>query len=147
MKHAWFLAACAVGLSGCGSSSYVRLRSVSPLNVNDANESAPVDVRVYQLKDDGRFTRARVEDLWTKDSAVLGDDLLAQTKVTVFPGPARTGSLDVEMGPLPPECRFIGVLALFSKPDDKGPRHLAIPAQGARGRVILLSGSHLELQD
>jgi type VI secretion system VasD/TssJ family lipoprotein len=59
-------AACAAALlAACGGPSYVRVRGVSPLNVNDSNESTPVDVRLYQLKDDGRFTRARVEELFS----------------------------------------------------------------------------------
>ena len=69
MRSATLLAAAALAasLAACGGSDYVRVRGVSPLNVDGSNASTPVDIRVYQLKDDGRFTRARVEDLWTKD--------------------------------------------------------------------------------
>ena len=149
MRHAPILAAAvlAASLSACGGPSFVRVRGVSPLNVNDSNESTPVDIRVYQLKDDGRFTRARVEELWTKDKEVLADDLLGQKKITVFPGRAEEAPKDVEIGELPADCRFIGILALFSKADDKGPRHLVIPAKDAKGRVLRFNGSHVGLED
>lgn len=149
MRHAPILAAAvlAASLSACGGPSFVRVRGVSPLNVNDSNESTPVDIRVYQLKDDGRFTRARVEELWTKDKEVLADDLIAQKKITVFPGRAEEAPKDVEIGELKADCRFIGILALFSKADDKGPRHLVIPAKDAKGRVLRFVGSHVSLED
>jgi type VI secretion system protein VasD len=137
----------AASLAACGGPAYVRVRGVSPLNLNDSNESTPVDVRLYQLKDDGRFTRARVEELWTRDKEVLADDLIAQKKVTVFPGREDEAPKEVEIGELPGECRFVGVLALFSKADDKGPRHLVIPAKEAKGRVLRFMGSHVNLEN
>jgi type VI secretion system VasD/TssJ family lipoprotein len=141
-------AACAAALlAACGGPSYVRVRGVSPLNVNDSNESTPVDVRLYQLKDDGRFTRARVEELWTKDKEVLAEDLITQKKITVFPGREDEAPKDIEIGELPADCRFIGVLALFSKADDKGPRHLVIPAKEAKGRVLRFNGSNVKLEN
>lgn len=140
-------AAGAASLAACGGPAYLRLRGVSPLNVNDASESTPVDIRLYQLKDDARFLRARVEELWTKDKEILADDLLGQKKVTVFPGREEEAPKDVEIGELHAECRFVGVLALYSKADDKGPRHLVIPAKEAKGRILRFLGSHVKLEN
>ena len=96
MRHAGILAALAAALSACGGPGYLRVRGVAPLNVNDSNESTPVDVRVYQLRDDGRFLRARVEELWTRDQEVLAEDLITQKKVAVFPGRANDAPSGVE---------------------------------------------------
>lgn len=148
MRHASILAAAALAasLAACGGPAYVRVRGVLPLNVNDSSESTPVDVRLYQLKDDGNFMRAKVEELWTRDKEVLAGDLIAQKKVTVFPGPEESAPKDIEIGELPADCRFVGVLALFSKPDDKGPRHLVIPAKEAKGCLLRFTGSHVSLE-
>ena len=149
MRSATLLAAAALAasLGACGGTGYVRVRGVAPLNVDGSNQSTPVDIRVYQLRDDARFLLARVEDLWTKDKEVLAGDFIAQKKVTVFPGRAEEAPRDVDFGELPPDCRFIGILALFSMPDDRGPRHLVIPAEEAIGRVLRLTGSHVRLED
>ena len=149
MRSTTLLAAAALAafLAACGGPGYVRVRGVASLNVDDSNASTPVDIRVYQLKDDGRFTRARVEDLWTKDKEVLAGDLITQKKITVFPGRPDESPQVVEIGEIPPDCRFVGILALFSKADDKGPRHLVLPAKDATGRVLRFTGFHIQLED
>ena len=48
-------------LVGCSSSATLQMRGVAPLNLNDAGESTPVDVRIYQLKNDAAFKRATFE--------------------------------------------------------------------------------------
>lgn len=144
MRLAWILAA---ALAGCGGSGFVRVRGVAPLNVDASGASTPVDVRLYLLKDDGRFARARAEELWTRDAEVLGGDLLGQRKITVYAGLEGDAAKVVDIGPLAEGCRFLGVLALYATPDEKGPRHLVIPAERVRGRVLRFSGSHVRLDD
>src|SRR4051812_49485892 len=81
----------ALAVSACGGTQRVsmNLHGVSPLNVNDQNESTPVDVRFFALKSDAAFRSATVDALWTDFKKVLGDDLLGEPIVaTVFPGGA-----------------------------------------------------------
>lgn len=134
-------------LAACNSVSRLRVRGVAPLNLNEANESVPVDVRIYQLKDDARFARAKAEDLWVKPKEVLADDIVSEKKITVFPGRPEDAPQDVEIGKLPPEVRFVGILALYSKTDEKGPRHLVLPRGEADNRVLRFSGYHVARED
>lgn len=133
-------------LAACGGPVGLYVRGVKPLNENDRKESTPVDIRIYQLKDEARFTNATVEDLWTKAREVLGEDYIALKQVTVFPGSAEDKEVRHELGELPESVRFIGTLALFPKDDGKGPRKLALPRKEANGRVLRFTGSHIELE-
>ena len=68
------LVALAVALAACGTrSGSLAVRGLAPLHVNDAGESTPVQVRVFQLKKADRFQAASVEALWRDHRAVLGD--------------------------------------------------------------------------
>lgn len=146
-----FLLAAAVAatlvLVACSSATRLRVRGVTPLNINDASESVPVDVRIYQLKDDARFRNAKAEEIWVKPKETLADDIVSETKITVFPGRSEDAPRDVELGQLPPEVRFVGILALYSKTDDKGPRHLVLPRAEAHNRVLRFSGYHVTKED
>jgi type VI secretion system VasD/TssJ family lipoprotein len=133
-------------LAACGGPAGLYVRGVKPMNENDRQESTPVDIRIFQLRDEARFTNATVDDLWTKAREVLGEDYHALKQVTVFPGAPDTPEVRIELGELPESVRFIGVLALFPKDDGKGPRKLAVARKEAGSRVLRLTGSHLELE-
>lgn len=139
------LAAVLVLITGCGAgTAYVR--GVSPLNVNDNNESAPVHLRFYQLAHDDQFLRATFESLWLDDAKALGGDLVAKPVVTtVFPGSAGDAPMKVPLGKLKAKTAFIGVMALYRKADAREPRVLVIPAERIDRRIILLSGYGLAL--
>ncbi|MBA3683668.1 MAG: type VI secretion system lipoprotein TssJ [Planctomycetes bacterium] len=142
---AWILLAGSLALAGCGAgTAYVR--GVSPLNVNDNNESAPVNLRFYQLANDDQFLRATFESLWLDDAKALGGDLVAKPVVTtVFPGSAGDAPVKVPLGKLKAKTAFIGVMALYRKADARQPRILVIPAERIDRRIILLSGYGLAL--
>jgi type VI secretion system VasD/TssJ family lipoprotein len=101
-----------------------------------------VDIRIFQLKDDARFNQATVDQIWTNPKEVLADDVIAMKQVTVFPGAAEDKAASFELGDLPDTVRFLGVLALFPKEDDKGPRKLVLPKKDS-GTVIRFTGYHL----
>jgi type VI secretion system VasD/TssJ family lipoprotein len=133
-------------LAACGGPLGIYTRGVKPMNENERQESTPVDLRIYQLRDDARFANASVDDLWIKARDVLGEDYVALKQITVFPGVSVDPEQRVELGDLPESVRFIGVLALFPKDDGKGPRKLVLPRKEAASRVIRLTGFHLELE-
>jgi len=132
-------------LSACGGPSWVYLRSVKPMNENERKESTTVDVRIYQLKDDSRFNQATIDKLWTDDKGALADDLLAVKQITIYPGSADDKLNEINLGELPDSVRFVGVLALFPKEDDKGPRKMALPKKEA-GTVLRLTGYHIQAE-
>lgn len=142
MKRLTILAAGLATLVACGGPSALFFRGVRPLNENDHKESNSVTVRIYQLKDDARFNQATIEKLWTDPKGALADDLVAMKEDKVFPGAQDDEAKRVELGELPDAVRFIGVLALFPKEDDKGPRKIVLPKAEA-GSVLRLTGYHI----
>jgi type VI secretion system VasD/TssJ family lipoprotein len=130
-------------LSACGGPTWVYLRGVKPMNENDRKESNSVAIRIYYLKDDARFNQATVDKLWTDAKGALADDLTGQKEATVFPGSSDDPYKTVELGELPEAVRFIGLLALYPKEDDKGPRKLCLPKAEA-GHVLRFTGYHIE---
>lgn len=143
MKKTAILGAALVLLSACGGPTWVYLRGVKPMNENERKESTTVDVRIYQLKDDSRFNQATIDKLWTDDKGALADDVVAVKQVTVYPGSADDKLNEINLGELPDSVRFVGVLALFPKEDDKGPRKVVMPKKEA-GKVLRLTGYHIQ---
>ena len=132
-------------LSACGGPTWVYLRGVKPMNENDRKESTTVDVRIYQLKDDSRFNQATIDKLWTDDKSALADDLLSVKQITIYPGSADDKLNEINLGELSDSVRFVGVLALYPKEDDKGPRKMALP-KGEAGTVLRLTGYHIQAE-
>jgi len=130
-------------LAACGGPSSLYYRGVKPMNENDRKESNSVDIRIYQLKDDARFNQATIDKLWSDDKAALADDLVAMKSATVFAGSADDKERLVELGELPEAVRFVGVLALYPKEDDKGPRKLLLP-KSELGTVLRFTGYHIQ---
>jgi hypothetical protein len=62
---------------------------------------------------------------------------------TVFAGSADDKERSVELGELPDSVRFVGVLALYPKEDDKGPRKLLLP-RSELGTVLRFTGYHIQ---
>ena len=139
------LATLAALAPACGGPTSLYVRGVKPMNENERKESNSVAVRIYQLKDDARFNAATVDKLWTDHKGALADDLTAMKEATVFPGSADDPYKTVELGELPESIRFIGVLALYPKEDDKGPRKLCV-AKAETGKVLRFTGYHIEIE-
>lgn len=133
-------------LVGCSRSATLQMRGVAPLNLNDAGESTPVDVRIYQLKDDGAFKRATFEKLWTEADKVLGQDYLAAPRVeSIVPGNATDQPKRITLGELEVGTRFIGIMALYAKTDARDARILVLPINDAEDPVIEFSGYGISL--
>jgi type VI secretion system VasD/TssJ family lipoprotein len=145
MKKTAVLGAALTLLSACGGPTWVYLRGLKPMNENERKESTAVDLRIYQLKDDSRFTQATDEKLWSDDKAVLGDDLLSVKTVTIQPGVADDKPVEINLGELPDNVRFIGFFALFPKEETAGSRKLVLPKADA-GKVLRLTGYHLQVE-
>lgn len=144
-RCAAYLTLALVLLAGCSSPVRTQVRGITPLNVNDTNESTPVDVRFYQLAATARFEKAPFEALWLDAAKELEDELLAKPViVSVAPGQAGQKPMTVELGELKEATRFIGVMALYRRSDGK-PRVLIIPRDQADDVVIELTGYTIRL--
>ena len=130
-------------LGGCGQSP-LSVRAVSPVNVNVDGESLPVQVRIYALRDDSRFRSALFSDLWTKDREVLGDDRLQDFKVANVAPRGPTGAPDeINLGELPKETRFIGIMALYRHADEPDRRRIVLPIDLVGERIVELFNNSL----
>jgi type VI secretion system VasD/TssJ family lipoprotein len=143
MSKTTILAAGLALLAACGGGpTAIYVRGVKPMNENERKESNSVDIRIYQLKDDSRFNQATIEKLWTDDKGALADDLIAVKQDTVYPGSADDREKEIKMGEMPESVRFIGILALYPKEDDKGPRKIVLPKADA-GTILRFTGYHI----
>jgi len=127
-----------LALVGCGPSP-LSVRAVAPVNLNAEGESLPVKVRIYALRDEGRFRSALFSDLWTRDREVLGDDRLQDPKVVVIAPTGPSGvSEQIDLGTLPEGTRFVGILALYRRPDEPDRRRAVLPVDLVGERQIEL---------
>ncbi|MCC6572565.1 MAG: type VI secretion system lipoprotein TssJ [Planctomycetes bacterium] len=134
-------------LSACGGTSSIRVHGISPLNKNEAGESTPVDVRIYLLRNDGKFMSAPYDQLWTADKDALGADAVGDhLAITVFPSEAGDKPKEVSLGTLAADVKFIGVMALYPKSEDKGERRVVVPVGDAPGYVFEFTGYRIQLK-
>jgi len=105
----------ALGLSGCLSwQTPVRLKvkSEPSLNLDSDQQSLPVVLRVYQLKDPQAFAQASFDELWKQDKAVLGSSLLSVQELVVYPDRTERYDLSRSKG-----VRHLGLMATFRQPE------------------------------
>ncbi len=88
--------------------------STAHINPTDAGEPRPVQVRLYQLKNDVGFRNATFDEVWKADEEKLAEDLLDRQEFPVYPN-ARM-EVDFERNP---EAQYIVAAALFRTPRGK----------------------------
>jgi type VI secretion system protein VasD len=125
-------------LTACGSPSPTTFSlsiSASPqLNVNEDQQPSPVVVRIYDLKSLDAFSSASFFDLYDKDAALLGGEMLGRKEIVMQPG--KITELERETSS---ETKFIGVIAAFRVPTETGWRAwMAARSSGSNNVVIRL---------
>ncbi|EAZ9182754.1 type VI secretion system lipoprotein TssJ [Salmonella enterica] len=103
-------------LSGCGSSDALpdlesqrldlSVKASDKVNPDNQKKAAPVEIRVYELKNDAAFIAADYWSLNDNDKAVLADDLLHRDSFILRPGEEKK-----LRRPLNAQTTAIGVLA------------------------------------
>ena len=135
--------------TGC-SSSQVRLNlsSTANLNLNEDNEPLPVMVNIYQLSDNKAFDETSFSELWKKDLITLGDSLLTKESLTINPA-----SQELLVFERHPQTRFVGVMAIFRKPEKEAWRSIKPVADGFLKKrfssklMVNLKGNTIEILD
>lgn len=115
-----------VAAAGCGGQTILPVKEgkkcelqvvsltivASPLiNPTIDGEARPVQMRIYQLKDDIKLQAASFEQIWKEDAGVLGPDIVKRDDVFVYPN-TRT---DVKFDRDPNAAHIVGA-ALFRNP-------------------------------
>lgn len=81
------------------------------VNLSEEREARPVQLRIYQLKNDTRFLNARFDGVWRADTETLGDDLLKVDEMPVYPNSRIEVRVEREEG-----ARFLVAAGLFRNP-------------------------------
>jgi type VI secretion system protein VasD len=89
---------------------------ISTEHINPAESGAPrpVQLRIYQLKNDVGFRNATFEEVWKADEEKLAEDLLDRQEFPVYPDDLK--EVDFERNP---EAQYIVAAALFRTPRGK----------------------------
>lgn len=104
-----------IGLIGCTStkpsikeqtSIDLRIEAAENVNPDEKGRAAPIQVRIYELKNDNAFTSADFYSLQDNDKSILGGDLLVSDEFILRPGEVKTIRRRTN-----PETTVIGVLA------------------------------------
>ena len=126
--RAW-LTLCLAVTAGCGSQTILPVKEgkkceiqvvslsviASPtINPTTEGETRPVQMRIYQLKDDVKLQAATFEQIWKEDATVLGQDIIKRDEVFIYPN-TRT---DVKFDRDPGASHIVGA-ALFRNPKGK----------------------------
>lgn len=120
---------CTVGIGPCNISDQFTMTGAGVLNACGGDEqSHPVAVRFYALKDTKKFQGSTFEDIWSDAGQTLGGDLVGDPeKVFIEPGGREVVSLLRADG-----VTAIGVLANFCDRNDQNVRRLVFTL-GKRG--------------
>jgi type VI secretion system protein VasD len=121
-----FAAALLCGVVGCGGSTILPVKEgkrcelqivslsivASPqINPTIDGEPRPVQLRIYQLKDDVRLQAATFEQIWKEDATVLGPDIVKRDDVFVYPNTRTDVKFDRDAS-----ASHIAFAALFRNP-------------------------------
>ncbi|MBX3231378.1 MAG: type VI secretion system lipoprotein TssJ [Labilithrix sp.] len=91
----------------------VSLSIVASPSINPTidGETRPVQMRIYQLKDDVKLQATTFEQVWKEDAEVLGQDVIKKDEVFVYPNTRTDVKFDRD-----PAASFIVGAALFRNP-------------------------------
>ena len=117
-----------LALAGCGGAApppkgpekcpeqtvTVSLLASPAVNPAAGGAARAVVVRVYQLKSDARLVNATFEQIWKDDKATLGDDLVKEDELLVYPA-TRADLSFVRAEPV----EHLAAVALFRSPQGR----------------------------
>lgn len=115
------------------------------LNRDISGKSLSVVVRVYQLKDAGEFSKLTFDMLASgrPETEFLGQELLGKSEAIVVPGGKYVNTDKISS-----DAKYVGVVALFRRPDQHYWRYL-LDADSVRsnGVVFKVKDCYLTLND
>jgi type VI secretion system protein VasD len=134
---------CLLLLTGCGKEPArvnIALNAAPDVNPDPSGQALSVVVRIYQLKDPGRFETADYYAVWKSDKETLADDYLERQERVIQPGTQRTIEIRAN-----PQAAYLGFVALFRNPTGDTWRKI-VPIHGKNPKITLrLQGQNLEI--
>jgi len=95
------------------------LQADPSLNPNELGQPQPVEVRVLLLRARERLEQADFETVWKDTANLLGNDLVGQASLTVFPGKLKIYPMKSAPG-----VSYVALVGLFRRPEGRGWRHI-----------------------
>lgn len=89
----------------------VELETSDRVNRDEAGQSLPTVVRLYQLRNANSIQMASFEDVWEDPEAALGDNLLDSQELTIFPGQIVVHNMQRNEG-----ADYLAAVAIFRRP-------------------------------
>jgi type VI secretion system protein VasD len=84
------------------------LTAADGVNPDPEGRASPVIVRYYQLAGTNAFEKADFFQLYDKEAALLGQDLLGRDEVPLAPGATQKAAFEAKAG-----TKFLGVVAAY----------------------------------
>lgn len=110
-----------VGLAGCGGTQSpacnipeqgnLLIYATDRVNPDENGQALPTIVRVYQLTNLGSLELASFEDIWENAEETLGDTMLVEDEVTIYPGQRVTRAFERD-----PAANYIVGVAIVRRP-------------------------------
>jgi len=130
-------------LAGCGKEParvHIAMSAAPDINPDPSGQALSVVVRIYQLKDAGRFETADYFAIWKSDKETLSDDYLERQERVLQPGDDKTFQIRAN-----PEAAYLGIVALFRTPTGDTWRKI-IPIRGKNPKINLsLHGQDIDI--
>lgn len=109
------------------------LNAANNVNPDARGQALSVVVRIYQLKDKGRFESADYNALWKSDKETLSDDLLERQERMVQPGTQEM--LEIQANSM---ANYLGAVALFRNPSGDTWRKIIPIRKNAPQKISLM---------
>jgi len=139
-----FLGLSVVVLTGCPKQPAkvnIVLNAASNVNPDARGQALSVVVRIYQLKDKGRFESADYNAIWKSDKETLSEDLLERQERMIQPGTQEM--LEIQANA---QANYIGAVALFRNPSgDSWRRIIPIKKNAAQKIGLTLREQTIEI--
>ncbi|MCW8090302.1 type VI secretion system lipoprotein TssJ [Alteromonas sp. ASW11-130] len=118
----------------------VRVKTSKKLNPDANDRSSPLQVRIFQLKDDASFKKLSLDELLflTKD-AFASHDVIAAEDSTLLPATTQTLELSINSNTV-----YLGVLAAFQRETGKYKKIIKVKGKWNRDLCIRFAESDIE---
>lgn len=119
--HSLPMVVVALSLAGCGGTQSpaceipeqgnLMIYATDRVNPDERGRALPTIVRVYQLTNLGSLELASFEDIWENAEETLGDTMLVEDEVTIYPGQRVTRMFERD-----PAANYIVGVAIVRRP-------------------------------
>lgn len=98
-------------ITGCVGHLHFNFKSTGLLNPDIEQQSLPVQVKIYQLRDKQKFLHASFQDLWLRDRSTLATTLVAKRVLMI--NPSSTSDVKIRRKKA---AKYLGLVAVFREP-------------------------------